>query len=101
MHFASRPGPPVFSLSPTRSVFSCRLICIALASSPKQQNNTRGIITPNLDKLANAGVILKNYYVQVPTLYPRSWGCVTSADKAGATAPKGSRLQFPAISGNL
>lgn len=28
-------------------------------------NTTRGLITPNLDKLANAGVILKQYYVQV------------------------------------
>jgi len=27
-------------------------------------NGTRGIMTENLDKLANAGVILKNYYVQ-------------------------------------
>eukprot|EP00040_Diaphanoeca_grandis_P023814 m.130076 g.130076 ORF g.130076 m.130076 type:complete len:552 (+) comp29456_c0_seq1:134-1789(+) len=27
-------------------------------------NTTRGLITPNLDKLANNGVILKNYYVQ-------------------------------------
>jgi len=27
-------------------------------------NRTRGIITPNLDALADAGVILKNYYVQ-------------------------------------
>ena len=27
-------------------------------------NSTRGIITPNLDKLADAGVVLKNYYVQ-------------------------------------
>jgi hypothetical protein len=27
-------------------------------------NDTRGILTPNLDKLANSGVIMKNYYVQ-------------------------------------
>lgn len=27
-------------------------------------NATRGILTPNLDSLANAGVIMKNYYVQ-------------------------------------
>eukprot|EP00038_Savillea_parva_P008510 m.177434 g.177434 ORF g.177434 m.177434 type:complete len:563 (+) comp14347_c0_seq1:1-1689(+) len=27
-------------------------------------NGTRGLITPNLDALANTGVILKNYYVQ-------------------------------------
>eukprot|EP00035_Acanthoeca_spectabilis_P016511 m.338095 g.338095 ORF g.338095 m.338095 type:complete len:554 (+) comp16533_c6_seq7:3379-5040(+) len=27
-------------------------------------NGTRGLITPHLDALANAGVILKNYYVQ-------------------------------------
>jgi hypothetical protein len=27
-------------------------------------NNTRGILTPNLDKLANSGVVMKNYYVQ-------------------------------------
>jgi arylsulfatase A-like enzyme len=27
-------------------------------------NDTRGILTPNLDKLAHAGVIMKNYYVQ-------------------------------------
>jgi len=27
-------------------------------------NSTRGILTPQLDSLANTGVILKNYYVQ-------------------------------------
>merc|ERR1719163_282667 len=27
-------------------------------------NSTRGLITPNLDELAAAGVVLKNYYVQ-------------------------------------
>ena len=27
-------------------------------------NGTRGILTPNLDALANAGVVMKNYYVQ-------------------------------------
>ena len=27
-------------------------------------NDTRGILTPHLDSLAHAGVVLKNYYVQ-------------------------------------
>ena len=41
-------------------------------------NNSRGLLTPNLDALASDGIILRNYYVQ-PICSPTRSALMTCA----------------------